>query len=109
MTSQVVKWLDILQSKAMGFASLKMANTCGSSPIISDSTKNTNSWLILETAKPVRMKSNKDVFWFLTHSEQSTSPMNTLPRIPIKNSTPDSIRKTVLNPGNISTERNLDF
>ena len=101
--SQVIKWLVILQSKVIGFASLLVSNKHGGSPIINESNKATNSWLTLEIAKLVRMKLTKEIFWFLIHSEQFTSPMNALPNAPIMNSTTDSIRKIVFNVGNIST------
>lgn len=56
------------------------------------------------------MKSAKEIFWFLTHSEKVTSPMNTFPNIPIMNSTPASIRKILSNTVNISTHKKIpDF
>lgn len=49
---------------------------------------------ILEMAKLVKMKSNREIFLLLTQSAQITSMMNPFPQIPVINSKSSMIIKT---------------
>ena len=58
------------------------------------SKKIMNIMPVLETAKQVKIKSNKETFLLLRESAQSTSAMNSFLQIPVMNSKISMIIKT---------------
>lgn len=101
VANQVVKWLVSVQRRFTTFARLVVAYRCGTNPIIKKSNSITHSWMSLDIAKPVRIKSAEETFPFLAHSMQFTSPMNPFPRIPKMSSPVATTIKETLIPNDI--------